>query len=62
MSETVQISEREAMRVAEAAREKEWTRPSFMREMFLGNFRLDLVHPSRSPIRRAPSSRPSTMR
>jgi alkylation response protein AidB-like acyl-CoA dehydrogenase len=45
MSETVQISEREAMRVAEAAREKEWTRPSFMREMFLGNFRLDLVHP-----------------
>src|SRR5262245_13615828 len=47
MSETrpVHISEREAMQVAEAAREKEWTRPSFMREMFLGNFRLDLLHP-----------------
>jgi len=41
----VHISEREAMQVAEAAREKEWTRPSFMREMFLGNFRLDLLHP-----------------
>ena len=33
------------MEVAEAAREKEWIRPSFMREMFLGNFRLDLIHP-----------------
>jgi alkylation response protein AidB-like acyl-CoA dehydrogenase len=41
----VHISEQEAMAVAEAAREKEWTRPSFMREMFLGNFRLDLIHP-----------------
>ncbi|HEV8632142.1 MAG TPA: acyl-CoA dehydrogenase family protein [Thermoanaerobaculia bacterium] len=47
MSETrpVQVSEREAMEVAEASREKEWTRPSFMREMFLGTFRLDLIHP-----------------
>ena len=41
----VQVSEQEAMAVAEASREKEWTRPSFMREMFLGNFRLDLLHP-----------------
>jgi alkylation response protein AidB-like acyl-CoA dehydrogenase len=41
----VQVSEREAMELAEASREKEWTRPSFMREMFLGNFRLDLLHP-----------------
>ncbi len=47
MSETrrVQVSEQEAMAVAEASREKEWTRPSFLREMFLGTFRLDLVHP-----------------
>ena len=41
----VQVTEREAMEVAEASREKEWTRPSFLREMFLGNLRLDLIHP-----------------
>jgi hypothetical protein len=44
-TQQVQVSEREALEVAEASREKEWTRPSFMREMFLGNFRLDLIHP-----------------
>jgi alkylation response protein AidB-like acyl-CoA dehydrogenase len=31
--------------VAEASRETEWTHPSFGRELFLGNFRLDLIHP-----------------
>lgn len=31
--------------VAEAAREKEWKQPSFIRELFLGNFRVDLLHP-----------------
>jgi alkylation response protein AidB-like acyl-CoA dehydrogenase len=39
------VSEREAMEVAEASREKEWKKPSFLRELFLGNFRLDLIHP-----------------
>ncbi|RKN38749.1 acyl-CoA dehydrogenase family protein [Streptomyces hoynatensis] len=39
------VSEQEARRVAEAAREQEWRRPSFARELFLGRFRLDLVHP-----------------
>ena len=38
-------SEKEARDVAEAAREKEWQAPSFVRELFDGNFRLDLVHP-----------------
>lgn len=38
-------TEKEAREVAEAAREKEWQAPSFVREMFEGNFRLDLVHP-----------------
>ncbi len=42
---TRHVSEEEAMEVAEASREKEWHRPSFMKELFLGNFRLDLVHP-----------------
>ena len=38
-------SEKEARDVAEAARESEWAEPSFLREMFLGRFRLDLIHP-----------------
>src|SRR6476646_6279910 len=38
-------SEKEARDVAEAARESEWSGPSFVRELFLGRFRLDLVHP-----------------
>ncbi|MDQ3388426.1 MAG: acyl-CoA dehydrogenase family protein [Gemmatimonadota bacterium] len=38
-------SEQESREVAEAARESEWTAPSFVRELFLGNFRLDLIHP-----------------
>ncbi len=41
----IQVSEQEAMQVAEASRQTEWKQPSFMREMFLGNFRLDLIHP-----------------
>jgi alkylation response protein AidB-like acyl-CoA dehydrogenase len=39
------VTEQEAMEVAEASREKEWKKPSFLRELFLGNFRLDLIHP-----------------
>ena len=38
-------SEQEARDVAEAAREEEWTQPSFVRELFLGRFRYDLIHP-----------------
>jgi alkylation response protein AidB-like acyl-CoA dehydrogenase len=38
-------SEKEARDVAEAARESEWAQPSFLRELFLGRFRLDLIHP-----------------
>ena len=43
--ELEQISELESRKVAEASRETEWKQPSFLREMFLGNFRLDLIHP-----------------
>ena len=43
MSSTV--SERQAREVAEAARESEWKLPSFGKELFLGNFRIDLIHP-----------------
>ena len=45
MAQKVHVTEEEAMKVAEASRETEWNQPSFMREMFLGNFRLDLLHP-----------------
>lgn len=50
---TVQVSEREARAVAEAAREKEWAKPSFVRELFLGRMRLDLVYPAPEPDRAA---------
>ena len=39
------VSEKEARQVAEAAREQEWKLPSFGKELFLGNLRLDLIHP-----------------
>src|ERR1700755_2615328 len=42
---TKQVSEKEARQVAKAAREAEWNLPSFGKELFLGNFRLDLIHP-----------------
>src|SRR3954471_10909056 len=42
---TTPVSEKQARQVAEAAREQEWTLPSFGKELFLGNFRLDLIHP-----------------
>ena len=38
-----QVSEQEARKVAEASRETEWRSPSFLRELFLGRSRLDLV-------------------
>jgi alkylation response protein AidB-like acyl-CoA dehydrogenase len=40
-----QVSEQQARQVAEAAREQEWKLPSFGKELFLGSFRLDLIHP-----------------
>ena len=39
------ISEKEARDVVEAARETEWKLPSFGKQLFLGDFRLDLIHP-----------------
>jgi alkylation response protein AidB-like acyl-CoA dehydrogenase len=39
------VTEREARAVAEAARETQWRKPSFAKELYLGRFRLDLVHP-----------------
>ena len=39
------VSEKQAREVVEAAREAEWQLPSFGKELFLGDFRLDLIHP-----------------
>ena len=43
------VSEREARAVAEAARQQEWERPSFVRQLFAGRFLLDLIHPFPQP-------------
>ena len=37
------VSEKEARQVAESARETEWVKPSFVRELYLGRLRLDLI-------------------
>ena len=45
MSSPSAVSERESREVAEASRQTEWVQPSFLRELFLGTLRLDLIHP-----------------
>ena len=42
-------SAQKSRRVAEGARQREWTQPSFGRELFLGQLRLDLIHPYPRP-------------
>lgn len=42
-------TEKEAREVAEAARETTWEAPSFVRELFEGNFDLSLIHPFPEP-------------
>jgi alkylation response protein AidB-like acyl-CoA dehydrogenase len=39
------VSEKQSRQVTEAARESEWRKPSFGKELFLGRFRLDLIDP-----------------
>ncbi len=43
------VGEREARQTAEAAREADWRQPSFGKQLFLGNYRLDLIHPHPRP-------------
>src|SRR5918993_1433779 len=45
MATTTHVDERQARQVAEAARQTEWRQPSFAKELYLGRFRLDLIHP-----------------
>ncbi|WP_405939103.1 acyl-CoA dehydrogenase family protein [Streptomyces sp. NBC_00726] len=46
---TPKVTEREARQVAEDAREQDWRKPSFAKELFLGRFRPDLIHPHPQP-------------
>ncbi|MEV1288835.1 acyl-CoA dehydrogenase family protein [Micromonospora sp. NPDC049679] len=48
-AEAGQVSEQESRQVAEAARESEWGKPSFGKELFLGRLRLDLINPWPTP-------------
>jgi alkylation response protein AidB-like acyl-CoA dehydrogenase len=43
------VGERESRQVAEEAREATWRRPSFGKQLFLGDFRLDLIYPHPRP-------------
>src|SRR5436309_5331120 len=43
------VDEKQARQVAEAAREAEWRKPSFGKELFLGRLRMDLIDPWPTP-------------
>ncbi|WP_020671425.1 acyl-CoA dehydrogenase family protein [Amycolatopsis nigrescens] len=49
MADQPKVTEKEARAVAEEARESGWQKPSFAKELYLGRFRLDLVHPHPRP-------------
>ena len=49
MADQPKVTEKEARAVAEEARESGWNKPSFAKELYLGRFRLDLVHPHPRP-------------
>src|SRR5215831_18751637 len=43
------VTERQARQVAESARETEWQKPSFGKQLFLGRLRLGLIDPWPQP-------------
>src|SRR5215475_7517508 len=43
------VDERQARQVAEAARETDWRKPSFGKQLFLGRLRMDLIEPWPTP-------------
>jgi alkylation response protein AidB-like acyl-CoA dehydrogenase len=44
-STSTHVTEQQARAMAEEARESGWTKPSFCKELFLGRFPLELIHP-----------------
>src|SRR6202789_3186745 len=49
MAQHAQVSEEQARAVAEESRESGWDKPSLAKELFLGRFPLDLIHPFPEP-------------
>src|SRR6202041_3335640 len=49
MAQQAQISEEQARAVAEESRESGWDKPSLAKELFLGRFPLELIHPFPRP-------------
>jgi alkylation response protein AidB-like acyl-CoA dehydrogenase len=47
------VGEREARQVAEEAREAGWQKPSFGKQLYLGDFQLGLIHPHPRPSEEA---------
>jgi alkylation response protein AidB-like acyl-CoA dehydrogenase len=48
-----EVGEQEARQVAEEAREAGWQKPSFGKQLYLGDFQLDLIHPHPRPSEEA---------
>jgi alkylation response protein AidB-like acyl-CoA dehydrogenase len=49
MAQQAHVSEEQARAVAEESRESGWDKPSLAKELFLGRFPLDLIHPFPEP-------------
>src|SRR5450631_646781 len=49
MAQQAQVTEEQAKAVAEESRESGWYKPSLAKELFLGRFPLELVHPFPKP-------------
>src|ERR1700759_1880779 len=49
MAQQAQVSEEQARALAEESRESGWDKPSLAKELFLGRFPLDLIHPFPEP-------------
>lgn len=49
MAQQAQVTEEQARALAEESRETGWDRPSFAKELFLGRFPLELIHPFPRP-------------
>src|ERR1700751_3136862 len=49
MAQQAQVTEEQARALAEESRESGWEKPSFAKELFLGRFPLELIHPFPRP-------------
>ena len=49
MAQQAHVTEKQARAVAEESRETGWDKPSFAKELFLGRFPLELIHPFPKP-------------